>query len=52
MLYSFYKDELPFYGNTRRKDEKKNKVFDCLVISGIIGFFFGIGYFCGNLEEI
>ena len=36
MLYSFYKDELPLYGTTRRKDENKNKIFDGIVISGVI----------------
>jgi hypothetical protein len=49
MLYSFYKDELPFYGNNRRKDKKKNKMLDCLIISGITCFFFGVGYFYGKL---
>ena len=52
MLYSFYKDELPLYGTTRRKDEKKNNMFDCFMITGITCFFFGMGYFYGNLEEI
>ena len=52
MLYSFYKDELPMYGLSRRKDKRKNNMFDCLVISGITCLFFGLGYFYGNLEEI